>query len=64
MDENCQKPIRDGGVCDIKATYSFVLEGLEGLEDGIVTRRCKYHMAMQFTKDDITRLELSTIQKI
>ena len=68
----CQKPlggVANGslvarGVCNDKATYSFVLEGLNGLEDGMLTRRCAAHMALNLARVELTNLELSTIQKI
>jgi hypothetical protein len=64
MPEKCQKPTGNGQVCDVKATYSFVLEGLEGLEDGTTTRRCTSHMALNIARVELTNLELATIQKI
>lgn len=67
MDEKCQKPLEplsSKKVCDVRATYSFVLEGLEGLEDGTLTRRCTSHMALNIARLELTNLELGTIQKI
>lgn len=57
MGETCQKPLSDKRVCTSKAFYSFVLEG------GIVTRRCKYHMALNIIRMELTNVELSTIQR-
>ena len=70
MDEKCQKPLEPSGrvsarqVCDVRATYSFILEGLDGLEDGTLTRRCASHMALNIARVELTNLELSTIQKV
>lgn len=64
MDEKCQKPMYGGKVCDLRATYVFRLNGLEGLEDGIWTRRCPFHMALNIARLELTNDELSTIQKI
>lgn len=59
MDEKCKMP-----KCDIRATYTFFLEGLEGVEEDIETFRCTSHMALNIAKLTLTNPELATIQKL